>query len=122
MRVGVSPRRANLVIYIMPGTRAGPELMSQLGTHRTGKSCLSVNRLQDDRPLDLTPRHGPAHEGEGPAGLERALSAFAVVHVAHHEPALGEFGGGLDGCGGKRPILSRGTTATISLPLRAKKR
>ena len=44
-RVGFSPRKANLVIYIMPGFGEYQELLDRLGPHRTGSSCLYVTRL-----------------------------------------------------------------------------
>jgi hypothetical protein len=45
--VGFSPRAQNLSIYIMPGFgRFGP-LMSRLGKHKTGRSCLYIKNLQD---------------------------------------------------------------------------
>lgn len=49
---GFSPRKANLVLYIMSGFPRHAELMERLGKHRTGKSCLYVNRL-DDLDLDV---------------------------------------------------------------------
>ena len=45
--VGFSPRKQNLVIYIMPGFSDYGELLGRLGKFRTGKSCLYVNRLDD---------------------------------------------------------------------------
>ena len=45
--VGFSPRRQNLSIYIMPGFEAYGDLLSRLGKHKTGKSCLYVNKLAD---------------------------------------------------------------------------
>ena len=45
--VGLSPRKANLVCYIMPGFKAFPELMGQLGTYKTGVSCLYLGRLKN---------------------------------------------------------------------------
>lgn len=42
---GFSPRKANLVLYIMPGyTDLAPQL-GRLGPHRLGKSCLYLTRL-----------------------------------------------------------------------------
>jgi len=42
---GFSPRKANLVVYILPGyTDFGP-ILSELGPHRLGKSCLYLARL-----------------------------------------------------------------------------
>ena len=49
---GFSPRKANLVVYIMSGFPRHAELMAQLGKHRTGKSCLYINKL-DDVDLDV---------------------------------------------------------------------
>jgi hypothetical protein len=45
--VGFSPRKRNLVLYIMPGFAAYAELLEQLGKHKTGKSCLYINKLAD---------------------------------------------------------------------------
>ena len=45
--VGFSPRKQNLVIYIMPGFSDYGELLGKLGKFRTGKSCLYVNKLDD---------------------------------------------------------------------------
>jgi len=43
---GFSPRKQALSIYIMPGFSAYADLMSRLGKHRTGKSCLYLSRLE----------------------------------------------------------------------------
>ncbi len=43
--VGFSPRKANLVVYIMPGFTEYADLLSDLGKYRTGKSCLYLGRL-----------------------------------------------------------------------------
>ena len=45
--VGFSPRKQNLVIYIMPGFSDYDELLGRLGKFRTGRSCLYVNKLDD---------------------------------------------------------------------------
>lgn len=45
--VGFSPRKRNLTLYIMPGFADYAGLMARLGKHKTGKSCLYVNRLSD---------------------------------------------------------------------------
>ena len=42
-----SPRKQDLTLYLMPGFAKRGELMSQLGKHRTGKSCLYIKRLSD---------------------------------------------------------------------------
>ena len=44
---GFSPRKADLSIYIMPGYQDYGDILSRLGRHRLGKSCLYVKRLQD---------------------------------------------------------------------------
>ena len=47
MRVGFSPRKQSLTLYIMPGFGRYDELMAKLGKYKTGKSCLYVKRLSD---------------------------------------------------------------------------
>lgn len=42
---GFSPRKSALVVYIMPGFKPYADLMEQLGTHKTGKSCLYLRNL-----------------------------------------------------------------------------
>jgi Domain of unknown function (DU1801) len=42
-----SPRKQDLTLYLTPGFQKREELMSQLGKHRTGKSCLYIKRLSD---------------------------------------------------------------------------
>lgn len=49
---GFSPRKASLVLYIMPGYGKFDDIMARLGKHRTGKSCLYINKL-DDIDLDV---------------------------------------------------------------------
>lgn len=44
---GVSPRKQSLTLYIMPGFERYPQLMKKLGKHKTGKSCLYINKLED---------------------------------------------------------------------------
>lgn len=45
--VSFSPRKRNLVVYIMPGFKEFPALMKKLGKYKTGKSCLYLNKLDD---------------------------------------------------------------------------
>ena len=47
MLVGFSPRKQNLVVYIMPGFKEFTALMNKLGKYKTGKSCLYLNKLDD---------------------------------------------------------------------------
>lgn len=49
---GFSPRKQNLAVYIMPGFADFAELLAKLGKHKTGKSCLYLNKL-DDVDLDV---------------------------------------------------------------------
>lgn len=44
---GFSPRKQNLTLYIMPGFAKYDALLSKLGKHKTGKSCLYINSLDD---------------------------------------------------------------------------
>jgi len=45
--IGFSTRKQNLTLYIMPGFSKYEELLSKLGKHKLGKSCLYVKRLAD---------------------------------------------------------------------------
>lgn len=45
--VGLSPRKTNLTLYIMPGFDAYEGLLAKLGKHSTGSSCLYIKRLAD---------------------------------------------------------------------------
>ena len=47
MLVGFSPRKQNLTLYIMDGFDGYAELLGKLGKHKTGKSCLYINKLED---------------------------------------------------------------------------
>lgn len=47
LATGFSPRKANLVLYIMPGYDEANPILARLGKYRTGKSCLYINRLAD---------------------------------------------------------------------------
>ncbi|MDH3298295.1 MAG: DUF1801 domain-containing protein [Gemmatimonadota bacterium] len=44
---GFAPRKANLVLYIMSGFTGHAALMKKLGKHKTGSSCLYINKLDD---------------------------------------------------------------------------
>jgi hypothetical protein len=47
LATGFSPRKTALTLYIMAGFSRYDDLMSRLGKHKTGKSCLYINRLDD---------------------------------------------------------------------------
>ena len=51
-KVGFSPRKQNLTLYIMNGFAQYQHLLAQLGKHKTGKSCLYINKL-DDVDVDI---------------------------------------------------------------------
>jgi hypothetical protein len=42
-----SPRKQSLVLYFIPGFDDYTELLGKLGKHKTGKSCLYINSLDD---------------------------------------------------------------------------
>jgi hypothetical protein len=44
---GFSPRKQYLTLYIMPGFERYSALLKKLGKHKTGKSCLYINTLDD---------------------------------------------------------------------------
>ncbi|MEL6893377.1 MAG: DUF1801 domain-containing protein [Actinomycetota bacterium] len=47
MLCGFSPRKANLVVYTMPGHDDLEEQLARLGKHKLGSSCLYINKLAD---------------------------------------------------------------------------
>ena len=47
MLTAFSPRKQNITLYIMAGFEQYDELMSRLGKHSCGKSCLYIKRLSD---------------------------------------------------------------------------
>jgi len=46
-RLGFSPRKAELVLYLLNGSEGEAERLARLGKHRIGKSCLYINKLSD---------------------------------------------------------------------------
>ncbi len=44
---GFSPRKQNLTLYIMPGFEKYEILLSKLGKHSIGKSCLYIKKMED---------------------------------------------------------------------------
>lgn len=45
--VGFSPRKANMVVYVLPGYSGFQDQLARLGKHKTGASCLYINKLAD---------------------------------------------------------------------------
>lgn len=50
-RIGFSPRKAGLVLYVLTRADGEAALLARLGKHTTGASCLYVDRLSD---VDVT--------------------------------------------------------------------
>lgn len=47
LATGFSPRKANQVLYIMPGYQDYGYMLDRLGKHKLGKACLYINKLAD---------------------------------------------------------------------------
>jgi len=47
LMTGFSPRKAKLVLYIMPGYQDLQPMLDRLGKYKLGKSCLYINKLAD---------------------------------------------------------------------------
>lgn len=47
LATGFSPRKTALSVYIMPGYGDFGDIMQRLGKHKTGRSCLYINKLAD---------------------------------------------------------------------------
>lgn len=47
LRVGFSPRKSNLALYVIFQDAELKRLLASLGKHKTGVSCLYVNKLAD---------------------------------------------------------------------------
>ncbi|MEM8787049.1 MAG: DUF1801 domain-containing protein [Pseudomonadota bacterium] len=45
-RTGLAPRKANLVVYVMPGVAKYADHLVRLGPHRHSVSCLYLGRLK----------------------------------------------------------------------------
>ena len=46
-RLGFSPRKAELVLYVLTEEPAQQAQLARLGKHKTGKSCLYIKKLPD---------------------------------------------------------------------------
>jgi len=46
-KVGFSPRKNALVVYLMPGAENDTALLKKLGKHKVGKACLYITKLAD---------------------------------------------------------------------------
>jgi hypothetical protein len=46
-RIGFSPRKAALTLYLASDTPERPDLLAKLGKHSTGKACVYIKALAD---------------------------------------------------------------------------
>lgn len=46
-KMGFSPRKANLTLYLGTGLQKHADALKKLGKHKTGKGCLYINKLGD---------------------------------------------------------------------------
>lgn len=46
-KVGFSPRKANITLYVMMGPKADADMLKKLGKHKVSGSCLHINKLAD---------------------------------------------------------------------------
>lgn len=46
-RMGFSPRKAELVLYVLTGAAGQEANLARLGKHKTGKVCLYIKKLSD---------------------------------------------------------------------------
>ena len=47
LKIGFSPRKANLSLYISVGIAEHAAALEKLGKHKTGVGCLYINKLED---------------------------------------------------------------------------
>ena len=67
---GFAPRKQALTLYIMGGFERHEELLAKLGKHRTGSSCLYINKLAD---VDLD--------------ILREIISESVAHMRREHPS-----------------------------------
>ena len=47
LKIGFSPRKANLSIYLTMNIKKFSDTLNRLGKHKTGVGCLYINKLED---------------------------------------------------------------------------
>jgi hypothetical protein len=47
MKIGFSPRAQNLTLYVLCNSTEQNALLKKLGKHKTGQSCLYINKLNE---------------------------------------------------------------------------
>jgi hypothetical protein len=67
-RIGFSPRKANLVLYLLTGAGSEAALLARLGKHTTGVACLYINKLAD---VDMTVLEAMAADAWARSGERR---------------------------------------------------
>ena len=45
-KIGFSPRKQSMILYIMDGFKSYDSLLGELGPHSTGKSCLYIKNVE----------------------------------------------------------------------------
>lgn len=71
LRVGFSPRKGQTVLYGIDGFPSLEDLLTKLGKHKTGKSCIYVKRLAD---IDM--------------GILRAMATAAYASSLERNPPV----------------------------------
>ena len=46
-KTGFSPRKQNIVLYLMSGFKKYEDILSRIGKYKTGKGCFYINKLED---------------------------------------------------------------------------
>lgn len=54
LRIGFSPRKTNISVYMVTGLSLAGEALKKLGKFKTGKGCLYIKRLTDVDETQLT--------------------------------------------------------------------
>ena len=47
LRIGFSPRKASISLYLLGGLKEHEAALKKLGKHKTGVGCLYINKLED---------------------------------------------------------------------------
>ncbi len=47
MRIGFSPRKGKISLYLMCGMEHKQDVLDRIGKYKTGKSCFYINKLSD---------------------------------------------------------------------------
>ena len=107
MRIGYSPRKDAMTLYIMPGFDAHAALLARLGTYKTGKSCLYIKR-EADVDLDVL--------------RELIEASLAAMSEKYPEPAQGAGAAATKKTAKKRPSSKASAKKRPSSKASAKKR